>query len=410
MGSTTKRRFAVFGGIAFTSFLLAVLRVFIFPGVDIGGLHYKVFGDSFWLIRDAYLFTGSSVESATRRALEVFIPLANGPVNDLSAEVNSKLPIYLSISPRYTAIFESRPFASVVLAPSILIFGGKAVSWAIAIEVALAGFLAAILTVKLTSRSITERPLLAIIGLFSFFILPTGEWGSAILFEGFGYIFALALVITGVALLQSQSRQPGFVWVILPLSLLGLAAKSSQITPILIFMLVPFIIRTWQMKLKSRTLNWSIISIAGSLLIWAVLSAIFRWPGLSETLQDTFTNHFNQPDVSNPIPLWWNMLKSSGKIELMWAIDNPAIPIAFLAVIAIAIQRFGLTSLLLLGFAASGIGQFFVHPEPSEFERFIAIGWLAIVVSAPTIAVEIFAKYRKSNLDGHVNWKYQLKG
>ena len=127
-------------GLAVIAFIGATVRVFLLPGVDIAGVHYKIFGDSFWLVRNAYLFSGSSIESATKSALEIFLPLRGFDPADVPSAVQSQLPVYLGISPRYTVIFESRPLASMLLAPFLLLWGTAGLMWTITVELALAAF------------------------------------------------------------------------------------------------------------------------------------------------------------------------------------------------------------------------------------------------------------------------------
>ncbi|MGV1034570.1 MAG: hypothetical protein ACOYBP_05035 [Microbacteriaceae bacterium] len=404
MSTASLRTPFIVTAIAALSAVFAIIRVFALPGINIADLHYKVFPDTFWLIRDAFLFTGSSIEDATRKGLEIYLPLANGPIIDINAGVTANLPVYLSISPRYTAIFESRPFASLVLAPFISAFGATAIGWVIAAEVAIAGFLSAVLATRLAKTTLAQAPVLAVLALTAFFVLPTGEWGSAVLFEGFSYIFAIAAVILAVIILQRSNQAQVAIWLLAPVALLGLAAKSSMLTPVLVIAMFPFAWRVFQARGRDTLMNWAVGILAGSLALWSLLGAMLKWPGVTESLQDTFTDHFNRPDVSNPIQLWWNLLKTSAMGEVHWAIDNPAIPIALIIVLLLAIQRFGLTSIFLLGFVASGLGQFFIHPEPSEFERLFAVAWLAVAVAAPMLLLELFEHNRAKARSGRVSW------
>jgi hypothetical protein len=374
------------------------------PGIDINGVHFRVFGDSFWLIRDVFMTTGVSLEQATRRALEVFLPLGGNYGPDITAAVNSNISGYLAISPRYTAIFESRPLASLILAPFLLTFGSSAIGWVIAVELALAAIVMVFFTAQLTKRRVGSSPLLAAITLVCFFALPPGEWGSAYLYEGLSYFFVGLIALLALFVLQRTPRAHLAALILLPVSFLGLAAKSSGTTPFLIVLAVAFgwlILRT---RGKDRAPLIALGSVLLASAVWAGIGALNKWPGVMDSLQDTFTNHFALPDVPNPIELWKNLLISSTKGEIHWALDNPAIPLALLALVIFVVLRFGMTSVLVVGFVLAGVANYFIHPEPSEFERFIAVAWLAAVVAVPVLITENLSFLHVRNQPGYVRW------
>ena len=313
-------------GICLLAFVLAALRVWSMPAININDVHYRVFPDSFWLIRDVFTFTGVPIEQATRSALEIILPLRGNNVPDLTAAVNSHINDYLAISPRYTAIFESRPLASLILAPFLLAFGSPAIGWVITVELALAAIVMVFLAAQLTKRSVGSAPLLGTVTLVCFFALPPGEWGSAYLYEGLSYLFVGLIAFLALFVLQRSAHSLSAALLLLPVSFLGLAAKSSGTTPFLIVLVVAF---GWQI-LRTRTKVRETIIALGSILVasgaWAGIGAINKWPGVMDSLQDTFTTHFAFPDVPNPIELWKIFSLAPRKARLFGPSITPQYP------------------------------------------------------------------------------------
>ncbi len=283
-------------------------------------------------------------------------------------------------SPRYNAIFASRPGFPLLAAPWVKILGldrGMFVtSW-------LLGAAGGIL-VYLLLRLVRASRAVALSGQLLYYALPVGYWAGRTLTEGPMLLTTLATVIGAWLLLQRRFKLGATVMV--GAQLVGFLVKYSQVT-ILSLTLLGAAVAIWLFDRERRHFG-TVLLAAGSIVglaASAVLPRLFGWPGFSESLQDTFTNHFSGPDVAEP---WYRFVMFNKAYWTIWVQDQANRPLLLLVTIAgaVALWRWQRSlALLVVAAGLTGIITEIAHPMWAEGDRLYTQVWLIAVVGLPLL-------------------------
>lgn len=363
------------------------------------------FGDSYYLLRNALTTLGVPSADAFATSREWLAPLSFEWVQMTREPValQELAQIYGSgtdeaVSPRYVAIFEARPLSSWVLARLIVLFGPGAlavftVGWGV-----LALLAAAALAVQVARAAgfRTAAPAAGLVAVLVLAVLPPGFWISRFLYEGASYATAIAAVCVAFAAAENPANG-GRWWWLFPLSAgVSLFTRPSYAVPLIVglsgFLLIGGAL---------RHPRWNRMSAAGlgglvALVAYQVVSRRSGWPGLGETLQDTFTYHFTSPDVPNPVELWVQLLKDA--FPQYQEAAGSSLPLLLSAVVSVSylVWRLRWLSVPVVMLSAVGLANMVVHPIIGEAARLGSIALVPVAVAVGLAIAELLARVAPS--------------
>lgn len=375
-----------------------LLHVFGYPAT-------RFSNDSYRYARAAYEFLGDSPREATRKAVAAYcadtarLVHRNRMLDQLEFRTPYSEAQYAAAcgrkyadgldptDPRYERIFHTRPGYPLLAAPFVALLGAKAGLTLVALAcVALAGYL-----VRLLLGALRAPPLLAVLGQVLFYVTPLASWGGRPLTEGPTLALLTALLLASVWLLQGR---------VLPGALLftgafacGLAVKYAAFVMVAPFLAVAGCAALLLVRgVRDNHGIWWLTGLsAGGTLTALLLSRALALPGVTDSLQDTFTLHWTRPGIADPWPAlvrlnhhyWWQWLQKEALAPLLlfllavgaWGVWRRSVPVA-LCVLAV-----GLT-----GFATA-----VAHPLAVEQDRLYVTVWLIPVIGLPLAVTRVSA-------------------
>jgi hypothetical protein len=118
-----------------------------------------------------------------------------------------------------------------------------------------------------------------------------------------------------------------------------------------------------------------------------VLSAhALRWSGPSDSLQDTFTNHFARPDVTDS---WHKLARLNVQYWSQWAQEQVRSPwlVAAVAIGSVTlVRRYRTFGLIAVAVALTGFLNQAAHPVASQSDRLLIEVSVAAVLGLPLLA------------------------
>jgi hypothetical protein len=287
-------------------------------------------------------------------------------------------------SPRYLAIFTSRPGYPLLAAPIAAVFGLRFGLWAAAM---LCTLLASLLVIALLRAAGCGRRI-ALAGQALYLVAPTGYWGSRMLTDGPSLATTLLTVLGAWWL--AQHRTKAGLWLLGTGLVTGFAVRYSS-EQMLALVLAPaaLVCLKWAPEAPGRDMKRDMkllaaVSAAG-FVISELVSTLLGWPGVSASLQDTFTKHFIRPDVSDPVGRlirldlhFWGYFPVSEPTALLLAAG-----LATLAVLLIRRER--VYGILVVAVALTGVAAVAAHPIASQSDRLMAPVWLLLVLGLPPL-------------------------
>jgi hypothetical protein len=279
---------------------------------------------------------------------------------------------------RYEAIFNGRVGYPLLAGLPIKLLGISLGFWITSVAVtALGGFLVAVL---LAAAGLGTAALLA--GELIFLLGPLGRWGVYPLAEGALNTAVVAALLGAWWLVQRRLLLGGIVW------LLGLAAVATvkySGGAMMAACLVGAAVGCMVTVRRYRHAGTAILAVGGASMaagVW-LLSSALGLPGLSETLQDTFTRHFHH----RPVDDVWNLLAQlevvCWRAWLRLQASAPALLLAAALGLWLLFRR--RSALGWLAAAAAGLGLFTIvaHPLVYEADRLGALMWMPAVLGLP---------------------------
>jgi hypothetical protein len=201
-----------------------LLAVLVSGGVLVGRFQeprrIESSGDSYWYVRQALMFTGTSEPEATRISAELICADMNRAAR--AAGFHGRCHGYDAswVPQRYVRIFSSRPGYPLVAAPFVATFGAWHGMLAATLLLALGAVTLAFLAVYLA----TGRRLAGLAAAVALAVLPSGYWMTRMLTEG-GLLAGYLAVIIGAMLTWRGRHRVGLV--VLGLALAWLFADKS---------------------------------------------------------------------------------------------------------------------------------------------------------------------------------------
>lgn len=283
---------------------------------------------------------------------------------------------------RYKEIFYARPgypFIASLVAP---LTGVWAALWVVSLAFTLLGGALAIVLIRLAGGGTRA----AWVGEILFFALPTGSVGVQRLTDGPAVTLILAALTGAILLVRRRSLLPGVLTLCGALTL-GTFVRYSSFTLLCATLLAASLICLARRRSRhAGTVALAGVSFAGLVGI-TVGTGLMGWPGASSTMQDTFTDHFKQPDVADPVQQlirlnidFWSYMP--------WHSDATAfLPLALCGLSLAALWRADIAVAVLVTAAAfTGVLTVIAHPVFGQYARLILPIWLLPVLGLPFLA------------------------
>ncbi|MFC0541714.1 hypothetical protein [Kutzneria chonburiensis] len=295
--------------------------------------------------------------------------------------------------PRYHQIFTPRIGYPLAVAALVPLAGMRIALWAVPVGCTLlAGILLWYLLIAVGLRSSV-----AAVGQALLYVLPTGTWGVLSLSEGPALLGVVAAML-GSVLLSTGRRRSGIATLIAGLVVAGLV-KYSTALPFAGVLVVVALVGLWRRAGDRRGLLF--LGVTGAAVTGAVVlvSSLLRLPGMAESLQDSFTDHFHQPDVPDPFA---RLLEVNGRYWLQWLTFTP-MNVTLLAGSVVGgwamWRRDRFVALLVLACGALGFALTAAHPEVTQGDRLYVLAWLIPVVGLPIAVQRLVDSARTTVLD-----------
>lgn len=283
-------------------------------------------------------------------------------------------------SPRYLAIFTARPGYPLLAAPIAAVFGLRFGLWAAAL---LCTLFAGVLVLILLRSAGCSTPV-ALAGQALLLAAPTGYWGSRMLTDGPS--LATAVLTLAGAWWLVQHRTKAGLWLLGAGFVTGFLVRYSSEQVVALFLaLGALACLRWAPGSRHRDMRLLAAVCGAGFVVSELASTLLGWPGLSVSLQDTFTKHFYRPDVSDPLGRlvrldwrFWEYFPVSEPIALLLAAG-----LVTLAVVLIRRER--VYGILVVAVSATGVAAVAAHPIVSQSDRLMMPVWLLLALGLPRL-------------------------
>ncbi len=287
-------------------------------------------------------------------------------------------------SPRYLAIFTSRPGYPLLAAVFAGPFGLRAGLWLAALLCTLAaGALVLILL-----RSAGAGVLTALAGQAIFLAAPTGYWGSRMLTDG-PSLAATMLALLGAWQLTRQRLRLGTISLLAGFAF-GFLVRYSSETMVAAALAVGAGFCLWRVpSSRTRGTRWLLGLATGGALVSQLATTALGWPGIPESMQDTFTKHFIRPDVPNPIV---RLLSLNLRFWTYYPVLEPTALLLALGLVVVGAalwRRDAVFAALTVVVAATGVGTVIAHPVASQADRLMVAVWLLVALGVPLLVADL---------------------
>ena len=314
-----------------------------------------------------------------------------GPPPGLVEECVAKWPDGIGPNaPRYEAIFDARIGYPLLAAPFVAVLGISDGLWAASMLcTAVGGWLAYLL---LRSAGLSRR--FAAVGQILYYVTPIGLWGSYGLAEGPTLMLMMGALLGTWWILQRR------LWAGLALLtgslLVGFLVKFSSLLLVAAALAAAAMVVLWRNAAARRRGTYLMVAVNVTWIVAAsALAAAWRWPGVAESLQDTFTRRFYRPDVSDP---WSRLFELNVNYWIQWVQNQARAPVLVLAMVAAAwalFRRNVALGWLVTAVALTGPVTVAAHPFVSQEQRLMTPAWILPVVGLPMLLAGIAERARR---------------
>jgi hypothetical protein len=283
-------------------------------------------------------------------------------------------------SPRYIAIFTSRPGYPLLSAPFAAAFGLRFGLW---ITAMLCTLLAGFLVLMLLRAAGCSAPA-ALGGQALYLAAPTGYWGSRMLTDG-PSLATTMLTLLGAWYLVRRRHRLGSAVLAAGFVTGFLVRYSSQQMVALFLALGALVCLKWVSAARHRGVVLLAAICGGAFVLSELVSTALGWPGMSESLQDTFTRHFIRPDVSNPVG---RLVSLNLRFWGYYPVSEPTALLVGAGLIAVAValvRRDPVYGVLVIAVSVTGVGTVAAHPLVSQADRLMVPVWLLLVSGLPRL-------------------------
>lgn len=374
--------------------LFIVVATLMGPGV--------VWGDTVQYIRIADQLQGIPTDQAWLHAFSEYcknpsVQYKGTLENCITKTVAGRGPVigWVDRNPEYQAIFSPRVGFPLLSIPLMRLFGDPQGMWIVAIAgTAIAGLLMARLA-RLAGLNL--RPALLVQA--AFYALPASiPHGVAMLAEGPTLASALVMAI-GLAHVLRGSRARGTILLVLGLGLVFFFKYSSAVLLCVSFLLLCVGLLVFRTYRRYSQIRLGIVLATVLLVASLGVNAAFGFPGLNESLQDTFTDHFRKPPVDDP----FNQLMVL-ELDFLWRFlaalpANAAYLLVFAAGVWGYVRAMREKILPPAGWAAVALSLYGVlsvvgHPVYTQAERLGSSLWVGVALGVGLAARSVVVRLR----------------
>jgi hypothetical protein len=265
---------------------------------------------------------------------------------------------------QYNQIFIARPGYPLLAAPFVAVFG---ISGGLATVTWLCAICAAWLCL-LIARAAGLHPLAAFGAMIAFFLVPSFFWMQQFLTEGPTMVCTLVVLLGVVWALSGQSRQ-------------GLAIAS-------VGYVAGFVVRYSTFSVQAGCLAACVLVLAlcsrahhnrrtcviagfngAACVVMMALPPLLGWPGFSNSLQDTYTEHFTERTPTDLYHLWLSHMHTYVvRIASMYVHDLAAL-VPVLVGLAVLWFRHRAVAAVVSAAALTGVATALAHPLLSQGSR-----------------------------------------
>ncbi|MEV6176219.1 hypothetical protein [Streptomyces sp. NPDC052015] len=282
--------------------------------------------------------------------------------------------------PRYERIFEVRPGFAVAAVPFVAALGADSGLLVTSVLFTVAGGLLAFALLRAAG---VPAPFAAG-GQAFYYACPIGWWGGFGLTEG--PVLALAMgALLGAWWLLSRRLAAGTV--LLSASLVtGTAVKYSGALLLAAALTAAAVVCLVLVRDTRHRGTVLLAALSGAVTAGiALLSAWYSLPGSGETLQDTFTQHYEYPDVATP---WSLLAELNGHYWTQWSQEQARSPWLLAAITGGAWALFRHSRALgwiVVAAGATGVATEIAHPVAGQGDRLMVAVWIIAVIGLPLL-------------------------
>lgn len=350
-------------------------------------LAYEYLGDDSTTARQraTQLFCDDAGEHAGQVNAAQFVPTPDhepGPVTKACLAANADYLVPTG-SPRYQAIFATRPGYPLAVAALTPLTGMRFALWLVPV---LSTLLAGLGLWRLLTL-IGVRSSVAAGGQALLYVLPTGIWGVRPLTEG-PVLLGVVIAMLGAFLLTRDRNARGCALLVVGYLITGLVKYSTLLPLAGVFAVVAVL--TWLVRRSGH--RGALLATAISVAAACLCVLVPKWlglAGLDDTLQDSFTDHFAKPDVHDTLSLLW---QANIRYWKHWIMVEP-VNVALLFGTAFggwALWRWHRTvAAIVLGCAAVGVVLTAVHPAFDQQDRLYVLVWLVAATGLPVMVEQV---------------------
>lgn len=270
-------------------------------------------------------------------------------------------------APRYNEIFATRPGYPLLVAPFAAVFGLGAGLAVVAWLVTLAAGWLCLLLARLSGLGVAGS-LGAMVALYC---LPTFFWLQQYLTEGLMLVCTLVVLIGTVLVLRG--RIVAGVVVCSLGYLAGLLIRYSSFSLLAACLAVCLLLLAATGPETFPTGCWRTIRLAayhgGAFVILSMIPWLLGWPGLRDSLTDTFSDHFTTPAPADLYGRWFTLMgRYLDGVGRLYGGD-PVLPLLVLGSVVLLWRHARELGAVVTAAALTGIGTALAHPVSSQGTR-----------------------------------------
>lgn len=293
-------------------------------------------------------------------------------------------------TPRFNLIFNSRPGYPLMALPFVAALGlNRGLSVLSLLLTLLAGW-GIVILIRVAGGGTRA----ALAGMIACFTLPTWYWLGQFLTESPTLVMTIGALIGAVLLLRGAVR-PGLI-VSAVFYTLGFIVRYSNFSMLALSMLITVGVLAattpyWRNRRAALLAGFSAVAFA----VTMALPVAFSWPGFSDSVEDTFTDHYTQPV---PPDMYGKLLS----LNYHYWIDTtrgfasaPLVP-GLVVLGAFLLWRYRRALGAVVGAAAlTGLGTAAAHPLVSQLDRLYFLVYLLAVCGLPIAADLVWPRSRQ---------------